>query len=282
CVCVCVRSLKTVAIAAFLGMLATLNLATTAGEATLDQFRLREDNLRRAITAGATLSACLLVSFPLFQRNATTSATAALSYLLALATTLGTASRGLIFSIASSLAIAGRSRENTDHLSISPARVTIGAALAFGLLQLAVYFGDWRIVDSLSLDTLSQQLSTRISPATEILADFTLENWIFGKGIGTSFYIPWFRYRGLSPHSANLDNMYLTLIVKYGLLGGAVILRTFQIALTGQHSPIYKTQTTLLFLLIGLTSTPIYQPLILGFAAAQALAINQKYTTSGR
>ena len=43
--------------------------------------------------------------------------------------------------------------------------------------------------------------------------------FLLGKGMGTTFKIPSFNYRGLDSRLNKIDSSYITLYIKYGLLG---------------------------------------------------------------
>lgn len=69
-----------------------------------------------------------------------------------------------------------------------------------------------------SSDYLLVAINTRLSPYYEALNSFSFINYIFGKGIGFTYYIPWFHYReNLDSYNIYLDSLMPTLYGKYGL-----------------------------------------------------------------
>lgn len=78
-----------------------------------------------------------------------------------------------------------------------------------------------RFSSLLSYETIQRLLEIRYSPLFQLYeSDTSLQAYIFGFGAGTSFYIPWFAYRpGIDPYSAFIDNFYLSILAKFGVVG---------------------------------------------------------------
>lgn len=90
-----------------------------------------------------------------------------------------------------------------------------------------------RFFSILSFDNVIKLLSVRYSPLLALYdGRESYFDYLFGLGLGTSFYIPWFAYRdGVDPFSPFIDNFYLTIFTKFGLLGVfLVIFSLFKIA----------------------------------------------------
>tara|TARA_B110000495_G_C22977020_1_gene573987 strand:+ start:104 stop:1474 length:1371 start_codon:yes stop_codon:yes gene_type:complete len=63
------------------------------------------------------------------------------------------------------------------------------------------------------------QLEKRFEPAINDLYNMSKYEFLLGKGMGTTFKIPSFNYRGLDSRLNKIDSSYITLYIKYGLLG---------------------------------------------------------------
>ena len=63
------------------------------------------------------------------------------------------------------------------------------------------------------------QLEKRFEPAINDLCNMSKYEFLLGKGMGTTFKIPSFNYRGLDSRLNKIDSSYITLYIKYGLLG---------------------------------------------------------------
>lgn len=73
-------------------------------------------------------------------------------------------------------------------------------------------------ITNLSLDIIVEQIYTRYSPFFNLLDSFSWYNYLLGKGIGTTFFIPWFEYREAKDSLNNfIDSTYVTLYSKFGL-----------------------------------------------------------------
>lgn len=92
--------------------------------------------------------------------------------------------------------------------------------VSFLFLDLDIDTGG-RFFSLLSYENIVRLLSIRYSPLFSLYDDGVgYFNLLFGLGLGTLFYIPWFTYRdGIDPYSPFIDNFYLTIFAKFGLFG---------------------------------------------------------------
>jgi hypothetical protein len=118
-----------------------------------------------------------------------------------------------------------------------------------------------RVVSLLNVELLLTELAEkRFSPFFIKLVDFSWYNYLFGKGIGETFFIPWFAYRSnIEDFNIYMDNIYLTLYVKYGL--GLLVLPfcLFYFIYKTNTNKRFKILMITYFLLIGLTTSYMYQ-----------------------
>ncbi|PKA82915.1 hypothetical protein ATE92_1056 [Ulvibacter sp. MAR_2010_11] len=108
-------------------------------------------------------------------------------------------------------------------------------------------------------------LSNRISPFTNELHTISFTEGIFGKGLGFSFYIPWFEYRvNIENYNIYLDNLYLTLLAKFGIFSILlfVIINDY---IRNYCSGNQKIFYILFFLLLSFTNAVFYQFYFLWF-----------------
>lgn len=168
------------------------------------------------------------------------------------------------------------------HHSIKPARMMgallLGAAVVLAFIGVSQVIGADRINNGLSSEGLNSQLATRFSPAQSLIHGMNTWHYIVGLGAGTPFEIPWFAYRGLDDKNSNIDSAYLTYFVKYGCLGG-YLLMTFILSIT-QHlkSRVAVSIAIFLALMFIVSATP-YQPYAIGIAYA---AIILRVTVSAK
>ena len=108
---------------------------------------------------------------------------------------------------------------------------------------------------------INQQLETRFSPAIKELNNLNTKSIIVGKGIGTTFKIPSFYYRGLDPNLNKVDSLYLTQFIKYGLFGLILILLLFKIFISKNiFNNRLKLSIISFYLIIMLVNSVLYQP----------------------
>ncbi|GAL08672.1 hypothetical protein JCM19237_3166 [Photobacterium aphoticum] len=99
--------------------------------------------------------------------------------------------------------------------------------ISCGLINFDLDIG--RFEDLLSFDRLQNLLYNRFYPVLVMYDDgLQLSKFLFGHGLGTSFYIPWMKGVGdLSPYQVYIDNFVLTLFAKYGIFGVLSVLVVF-------------------------------------------------------
>lgn len=67
-------------------------------------------------------------------------------------------------------------------------------------------------------DYIQYALLNRFSPFVSSLKSFEGLDYFIGKGLGFSFFIPWFHYRdNIDIYNIYIDNLYLTLYAKFGI-----------------------------------------------------------------
>lgn len=137
---------------------------------------------------------------------------------------------------------------------------TLGAglsALLFALQEIAS-----RIAALASTDLVFQALTTRYEPFFVWLnSDPGWLGIILGSGLGSAFHIPWFEYReGIDPLSPFIDNFFLTVIYKYGIVGLGLALYALHFALgKKQFSRQGQLITLAALTLCSLTMSIVYQ-----------------------
>lgn len=71
----------------------------------------------------------------------------------------------------------------------------------------------------LNPEYIEYALVNRFSPFFAATSNFSWMEFILGKGIGFTFFIPWFHYRdNIDNYNIYIDNLYLTLYAKFGIL----------------------------------------------------------------
>lgn len=119
--------------------------------------------------------------------------------------------RGLLFATLIGLVVATRARP----VPILGTALVAGLA-ASGFVALNSALQVQRVTDNLSLDGITAQLAGRFGPAVLTLDDMSTSERVTGSGLGTTFEIPWFEYRGLDPKNNSVDSTYLTMLAKFG------------------------------------------------------------------
>ena len=142
------------------------------------------------------------------------------------------------------------------------------ALLAGSFIWASFILGSTRVTDNLNSASIEAQLITRFGPALEIIQTQTPAHSVFGNGMGTTFYIPWFTYRGLDPVHSNIDSLYFTFYVKYGLISVLLILGF--LAAAAPRNIISSSTRIMLGLMFFVSATP-YQPFAVGLAFAALL-----------
>ena len=109
-----------------------------------------------------------------------------------------------------------------------------------------------------NIDIVELLVTNRWAPFFFEYADMTLMDKIFGKGLGSSFYVPWFEYGAYGHqnlYSPNIDSLFLTVYFKLGIIGLILLLQVH-----------WRNREVILLLLIsGIGGSLIYQQMILVF-----------------
>lgn len=118
-----------------------------------------------------------------------------------------------------------------------------------------------RVMSMFNYDLVMEQLfSQRFAPFISELESFKWYHYIFGKGIGETLFIPWFVYReNIEDFNVTMDNIYLTLYVKYGILSLLIYLLLFWFVFKINANKRFKVLVCLFFLITGMTTAFIYQ-----------------------
>lgn len=122
-----------------------------------------------------------------------------------------------------------------------------------------------------SYEYIEYALVNRFSPFIEVVSTFNPIEFMVGKGFGLTFFIPWFEFReGIKNHNIYIDNLYLTLYAKYGLLlivfyyliflylksyrrlRPAILIFCFVLIITITNAFVYQTNFLWIFLLMAL------------------------------
>lgn len=110
-----------------------------------------------------------------------------------------------------------------------------------------------------SFNYLTEAISTRLSPFYIRLESFEFYNYLIGKGLGFTYYIPWFHYRkDLDDYNIYLDSLIPTLYGKYGVF---LLLPIFLFILYLRKCSDNKPYNYYLifFILLSLTNSFLYQ-----------------------
>lgn len=117
----------------------------------------------------------------------------------------------------------------------------------------------FRFQKLLSREYIGYALVNRFSPFFDALPRYTTGDYIFGNGLGYTFFIPWFHYRdNVDNYNIYIDNLYLTLYAKFGVF----LIILFVAMYLFLKSYLGKTQLWLYFafiLIISVTNAFIYQ-----------------------
>ena len=155
------------------------------------------------------------------------------------------------------------------HQYTKPARmigvILLGSVVLLAFIGISNMIGADRINDALSSEGLAVQLTTRFSPALDLIRNMNPMHYFVGLGAGTPFEIPWFEYRGLDDKNSNIDSAYLTYFVKYGVIG-LYLLFVFTTSITHHlKTRVAVSIATFLALMFIVSATP-YQPYAIGIA----------------
>jgi hypothetical protein len=175
-----------------------------------------EVNIYRYLDAGTYFCCFYILSFfTLYTKKRVEVNKCILIYLIvSVACVLVGNSRFMLLSLLVSISLAyGISLTRIFSVSV------LGVVLVSLFWYLSTLLGAERVVESLSLDVLYEQIYSRFLPVLIKFDDAALYNYIFGFMLGDPFFIPWFEYReSLDPFNANVDGLYVTYYAKLGVL----------------------------------------------------------------
>lgn len=132
---------------------------------------------------------------------------------------LFTGNRTLIFSVLIAIALYYLTRMSFNRLIIFFSSI-IALLTTFVFLVLRADEDSPLSRFKLLLDPeyIKYALVNRFSPFFAASANFNWAEFIIGKGVGFTFFIPWFHYRAnIDNYNIYIDNLYLTLYSKFGL-----------------------------------------------------------------
>ncbi|MDG3584774.1 DUF6369 family protein [Galbibacter sp. CMA-7] len=119
--------------------------------------------------------------------------------------------------------------------------------------------GLYRFKSLISYDYLEKALSNRFSPFFYEFKNSSILDIIFGKGIGKTFFIPWFVYRdNIDDYNIYIDSLYFTLFLKYGLFSIFIYLIIYNYIRLGNNKNV-SIFYMLFFLILSFTNAIVYQ-----------------------
>ena len=116
-----------------------------------------------------------------------------------------------------------------------------------------------RVLNANTSKGVAIQLATRFGPALEKINEMNNLEYVHGLGLGTYFEIPWFKYRGLDTKLNTIDSTYLSLFVKYGLLGFLIIFVFFRLLLFNISNSKMRASYIIFYSIIFFTLSSLYQ-----------------------
>lgn len=239
-------------------------LITTGLYAVTDVFY--EANSFRYLAIGSYASAVLLMWLSAAGRPAGRILTGAAAT-AAMAALVLSGSRTLIVATVLGCAVAGPLRVTRLVMVAAVGAIVLGA-----FAYISVAMGVERVSGGTTAEGLGMQLAIRFGPALTQLQAMQVWQYVFGCGLGTTFEIPWFGYRDLDSFSNIVDSTYLTLAVKFGLVG-LVYLWAFVHAFgVGRVSPGMSRALILFMGIVFWTSALPYQTYAFGIPLFCALA----------
>lgn len=119
----------------------------------------------------------------------------------------------------------------------------------------------YRFYSLFDFENLIKELSERrFAPFFEQISSFEWHHYFIGKGLGETFFIPWFVYRdNIDNFNINMDNLYLTLFVKYGLGMLVLLYILIHFVCKTKTNNKFKTLVLIYFSIMGLTTSFMYQ-----------------------
>lgn len=118
-----------------------------------------------------------------------------------------------------------------------------------------------RMFSMFNIDIIKDQLfNHRFTPFFYEVSNFEWFNHIIGMGMGKTIFIPWFVYRdNIDDFNIYMDNIYMTLYIKYGLLMILPLLAFASFVDNTNTNKRFKTLILIYFSIIGLTTSFLYQ-----------------------
>lgn len=127
-----------------------------------------------------------------------------------------------------------------------------------------------RVTESMSADGVGEQILNRLMPALQVIESMSLHEFVFGKGFGFTFEIPWFDYRDLDSRNNFVDSFWVTSICKFGLF--TFFYAYFFIRLIVFFCPRRLSRAvTVLVVILMLTFAVPYQGIAIGLVVAGAV-----------
>ena len=120
----------------------------------------------------------------------------------------------------------------------------------------------WRHL--VSLTSVFLQFENRFGPAILQIQSMSTLELFFGKGLGTTFEIPWFTYReSVNDLNTSIDSLYLTLYTKLGVVSVILLalFGSFFAKLWGRDS----VRFVFFMALMGVVSAHFYTFYAMGF-----------------
>lgn len=153
---------------------------------------------------------------------------------------------------------------NSNNILLLFKRIVIFIlGITIGLLVMFNLNGELkaRMISMLNLDIIKDQLiNHRYAPFFHELDSFKWYNYLIGKGMGETIFIPWFAYRdNIDDFNIYMDNIYMSLFIKYGLLMICPLIIFVAFINNISTNKRYKTLVLIYFLIIGLTTSFLYQ-----------------------
>lgn len=147
----------------------------------------------------------------------------------------------------------------SSHLRKRPGRIPAALSFAAAALLFLPLMGP-RYAVLLHPEQIGGELATRSSPFVALVEGYSPADWILGRGVGTSFQIPWFSFveGSIRVDNPSVDSSYLTLVAKFGAASVPLLLAFFalfrSVALPG-----FAGVTVLFVAVVGLVTAPGYQ-----------------------
>ena len=225
-----------------------------------DAFFAMDDLKYRFISTGYYLGAVVLLFFPARYFKATKNSQIWIS-LCAIGLLLASGARTMVALVAILLPFLRAS--NIRRLAFG-VFLSVGLIVGFStfsnyVLKNTEVSSDSRLEEGSSAEGVGAQLLVRMSPGIEKIDEMRPINHVFGLGMGTTFYIPWFEFRDLDSLSVEVDDNYITFYAKYGLVGIFIIL-LFTHLVVGDFHIKARVAAWLLILFSGITTAFQYEP----------------------